>query len=206
MMRAWKKICQVFIYLYLRLGVYSTWSRIYQILWERKRNKADIPIMPANAVLRIAKEMEYKADSVKQLWDAFSSPQAVYHLWKQGKPVGDCDEFAVFTAYALNQAPDLKEALGFEKAKILTVTWMESNGTPRGHNLVICNDLKTQEYAFVDYGKVFHKGFDPSKGWYTAREVAEAVMKRYANTEEAELLVYAVSEDDLTLLEVGIGI
>jgi hypothetical protein len=129
------------------------------------------------------------ADSWQQLWDAFSYPGKVQWIGTEGdRRVGDCDEFAIYSATAIlkaNAAGYLKE---YRNPRILTACWMDSKGKLGGHN--VCLLERDGGVAYMDYGDPIH--FD------TLQDLVASVIARYTREENGACIGWGVT-DPVTL-------
>lgn len=189
MKKQWQAVLVFFgrltVFLYSRLRIYSTWSKIYQFLYERK-TRMPLKRFPGLAELVFyVRELKWRADSWLELGDAVSHPEAVQ--WRAenvpSKFIGDCDEFGIYQAAVIQNElmhkPDWGH-LGMVKADTLSVLWYKTGGESwegnylgfGGHNVCLIK-YKDGRYAYMDYSF-------PSVKCSTIAEVAELVRKNYA--------------------------
>jgi hypothetical protein len=203
---SWRRIKIFFgrlgTYLYLSLGIYGLWSRLYRAVAEWRYRNLEISTYDSyESLVAAVRKLIWKADSWEQLWDAVSLPQRVEYVlnWQADKRVGDCDEFAIYQVAALNKSLKTGKFIGdfdLEWAAMLTVTWVDKDGKYGGHNVcLLVKDLEySSGYAYMDYGM-------PSKTRNTIREVVIDVLNRYAPA--GDLLIWGVSDENLHPLLVG---
>lgn len=119
--------------------------------------------------------------------------------------VHNCDEFAIYTASVLEKAlaNGPMPLLHLKDPKFMTVTWMEG-WKSTGHNVCLIkvftpgdNNPDNFQYAYMDYG--MPTGFAESP-----QEVAMNIILRYSK-KESKLIVFAISNTDLTPVLVGKG-
>jgi len=70
------------------------WSRLYRKLYTKKYQDVELPVVSSMAdVSKCLREVEYKADKAKELYDVIGTPQSVW-----AKKHGDCDDFSSLAA------------------------------------------------------------------------------------------------------------
>lgn len=200
--RTWKYICSLAVWVFIRFHIYRGWSWLYRQLFERKYRSwrwwKEVAFLDIHDVCSMVREMKYRPDGWRQLFDTFSYPQAVLH-----RKEGDCDDIALFTVWALNQM-NIKTFKGIydrpmrvDRAEVLTVTWMRANGTPGGHNttLVHVSDPLTGEKAYmvIDYGDVYKES--------SIEDHVKSIVHYYAGS-DAQLMVWSRMSESLKPLEV----
>jgi len=195
-------IARIGMFLYVKLGIYRLWSRLYQFIWERER----VPLKKFGSFSEFVtyiRTLKWRPDTWRQLWDAFSNPYHIQYIANTdpARAVGDCDEFAIYEAEVLAQ-----QGLAAEKpwevtdTNVLTVTWYQTGeiepGETRmsGHNVCLLRHVDGQ-WSYMDYGF-------PSKRYATVSQVADAIIRHYAYP--ATLIAWARSDRDLKCLEFGV--
>lgn len=187
-------------YPWLTWGGYAALSYVYRFLWERKYR--DVPVNTFSSMSDLVKVLgggtAWRADSWRALGDAFAYPGKVQKVLQKEEPQPthdlDCDDFAIFTATAIEASRIAHPTgwMGIFRARILTVTWLDG-GFISGHNVVLLtvDDPEGTEsaYCYMDYG-------NPSKRVGNIDAVAELVREKY-HKKTKEPIVWLVS--DLTL-------
>lgn len=199
MRSAWVWICSWCAYLYLRLGIYRSWSRLYRHIWER--DWIDVAIRPvasfAELVQLVRGGLRYRPDGWRQGMDAISHPARVLAQLR-GEIAAhagvDCDDYALAIVAALNASPEVMRAEGIEEVRLLTVTWMEG-WKPGGHNVCLLR-YADGTLRYMDYG-------EPSRPCATVEELVALVRSDYAPG--SELLAHAVQREDLRVESVARG-
>lgn len=104
------------------LGVYRIWSWFIQ-LFERR---AILPKFGSvDDVSLLMSRLIYCKDPWWMLWDAMSSPEAVYRRFLERKPVGDCEDFAILAAHLIEDLR-LRGVDGrIQEVGVLMVNWLE---------------------------------------------------------------------------------
>lgn len=189
-------IAQVASRLYIKGGIYKTWSKIYQFIWERQRRPLQ-KFESLEALVEYVKKLKWRADSWRQLWDAFSAPEHVQWIAETtpDKFIGDCDEFAIYQAAVIAEQ-GLGRNEGVLNTYVMTVMWyqpatFDAKGKYGGHNVCLL-ELQGGKWAYMDYGF-------PSAQADSLGAVAGLVLKMYAPN--ARLIAWARSDRDLTSRE-----
>ena len=156
-----------FVYWLFKLGILRTWYRLYRELYERKHFDPDSPEFThlaryhtiAELVAEIGKA-KWRADKLKELWDAISHPSAIQYRLNTDpdKAIGDCDEFAVYSAAVINNESKLLNELGAVRAYIMSVMWIKTGGKTwagnslgyGGHNVCVIQ-LINGKFKWMDY-------------------------------------------------------
>jgi len=164
-MRVWSSICSAAFYLFLRLHLYRLKSIFFIWLLERERYvQYSVSVYRSLEDLCFAlKRLQYTGDSWRSLFDAFSSPQRVEYLinHKTGEAAGDvdCDEFSRYIAEAVRVSKSIGYLPEVDDPLVLTVSWLQRNGVPGGHNVCLMKFPKEpphRRWAYMDYGMPIH--------------------------------------------------
>lgn len=172
---------------------YKNWSRLYQWLYERKHKSLEIEMYTSyRALSNTLATCTWIADGSKELGDAISSPGFIQYVINEvgGRPIGDCDEFAMYNAAALMESVKMQMWTGepIKNCSILTVRWMQKD-TPQvqaGHNVCLI-ELVDGTYRYMDY-------WSPSPAFKTKREVALRVIDDYTGVDKSDCLGWSVSD------------
>lgn len=198
---------------FLRLGsvisltaIYMWWSRLYRIIWEFKYR--DVPVKAYRTIEELAGVMEnclYVSDGPKQLGDAISYPGTVQHLIDINAGIGDCDEFAIYIANALEKSSTYGgfengrftlapyKGLVVDTAKLLTLGWLEKDyNTYEGHNVCLIS-WTDGTYSYMDYGL-------PSTPCKDLSCVLAEILAEYAPG--GKLLSWSIHDQNLNFQEV----
>lgn len=198
MLNIWIFLCRVATYAYFASRFQVGWSRLYRWLYERQYKDVKIASYDTlQDIARVMRRQSWVMDSWKELFNAVSSPQKVQALInanERGARIGDCDEFAIYIVSAVRRSMMQLRMPGVLSAQLLTVMW-NSGWVPNGHNVCLLQMLDNYRirYAYMDYGL-------PSKMYDTVEEVAKAVREAY--DKNAIPLMYAVSTEDLTMIDI----
>lgn len=144
-----------FLMLFFRLYQVNSW--LYR--WTFRRKYLKYPVSTYSSFDELAafiKTLEWIKDGWQQRGDAFDYPEAVEYIGRYGdKKIGDCDEFAVYIATALQKSVDAKQMSGVDRIRILTVTWIGADGKGGGHNVCLMHfpdvSLPGRSYGYMDY-------------------------------------------------------
>jgi len=160
--------CRLGTVLYLRLRICQAKSWLYRRLFERKYQNIQVPAYQnMDDLVAFICRLIWTADSWAQLFDAFSYPGKIQYVGTEGdRRIGDCDEFALYCATAIANSN-----LEYKNPRILTVAYMQRDGTLGGHN--VCLLERDGGYAYMDYGRPHH--------YATVRETVQGVLDRYGN-------------------------
>lgn len=116
------------IWIVIKTNVYLWWSRLHQKLFQRKRlPMPDIKNIQELMAVLIASR--WTADTWKDLWDSISHPEHAYYKYVNGGSLGDCDDYASFTACYAEK--------WFDTVKILSIQWLDSKNKFHGHNVCV---------------------------------------------------------------------
>lgn len=132
---------------------------------------------------------KYRADSVKELWDAISSPEKV-----QVTKEGDCDEIALYVTNVIDKSIwylTLDRAHNITGTKFMTVTWLGKDGFG-GHNVCLI-EYSYGTYSFMDY-------FYPYNPRPKIEEVVRQVIDIYGGN-DAECLGWFLHDKHLNYIE-----
>lgn len=180
--KIWLGVCRAVFGAFISAHGYRVKSWSYRYAFEKKY--LSYPVREYHSLADLVKfvqTLEWVADSWEQLFDAISYPEKVEYVGYYGdKKVGDCDEFAVYLAAAINKSP----ALPVGRAQLLTVIWVDAKNKPGGHNVCLLRS-KDDHWGYMDYG--------PPRYYTSLREVVDAVVARYGK-DGAECCGWAVSD------------
>jgi hypothetical protein len=186
------------LYLYLRLGIYGFWSRIYRLLYCGFAKGTRLPVFKSvEEVLPYLRGMKYGSDSWFELFDAIASPEAIWFRYINGvdstKLGNDCDEFACWLTNTVRASlADHRWEDSVWSPGILTVCWIDAEGHYGGHNVCLLKSTVTGSYQYWDYGY-------PSKFFDTMAEVATEVRRAYAGAGNIDL-GWGLMDADLRVL------
>lgn len=210
---------QFFSFLYL-LAIGRWWWRLYRLLREQRYSTVTLQSYKSfRDLVEILRTCTWTADGWEQLWDTISYPGKVQHVINTqpaGKrSIGDCGAFAVYIANVLEQSATFGgfengrfvlepwNGLMLDRARILTVTWIDKDGNYNGHNVCLIDwyDLNATRhplngadfYSYMDYD--YPKGPD-----LDIRGVIERVMKDYAPG--GKCLCWSIHDKDLNLEQI----
>jgi len=134
-----KRCWQFILKLIFRFRIYFIWSRVYRYLYERKHDKFVIPTFRALHLLEdnIGK-MKWRADNWRMLWDAISTPQAVWWRHLNNQAAGDCDDISIAAAASFAKSYPFVDTLGFQFTTplMMSVVWMDG-WKVTGHNICV---------------------------------------------------------------------
>lgn len=141
MRHVWYWLVRFGCWLVLDLRIYYLWSRLGRRLYEKDFVKKPIREYTNEDELQMTMERwVWRRDPFWQLFDMISCPAYVEFQADNQRPVGDCDDFSVYAAQALQQIAQKQGGIGgkvIAEISILTVPWMEKNGTISGHNVCV---------------------------------------------------------------------
>ena len=191
------KIVQFFTYLYMGLGGYTLWARVYQATVERKDLTYPLKTHETyqDLLMNGTRKMTYEPDGPKQLWDVISSAGRIQRLIDTGVVEAgvDCDEFGWYITSSLTKSAKegvLKETM-FREAHLMTVMWRTSTGTFTGHNVGLITSESPDGrrwYQYMDYSMPY-----PARS--SVKNVVEDILASYAAG--GELLCYAIHDSTL---------
>jgi hypothetical protein len=167
------------LYLYFRF-LMRRWSRLYRSMAEKEyryarvRPQADLP-----ALIHFIKPAKYVPDGWTKLWDAISYPGRTQIILDApgSKEIGDCDEYALFLATAIDESVRVRENSmnwGTSRAfrtSMLTVFWVGDSGMG-AHNVCAIQWFGNEGFSYMDYGVPD----GPAKSYET---LAKLVASRY---------------------------
>lgn len=162
--------------LFYRLRIAQAWSRLYQLFFERAARKHPLRLYSGlDELVYVIHNLKWKADSVRELGDAYRSPEAIQYLIDQklDAEIGDCDEFAHYAAAVVGSqaaiwTPGSNMPTG---AEILSILWHDDRGYG-GHNVALIKRFSGR-FSWMDYGQ-------PSYPVLLIAEVVKQVMSNYA--------------------------
>lgn len=189
-------------FLFIWLRIYSTWSKVYQWLFQRKYRS---PLLVLPGFAEITKQLHggsfYRADGIKELGDAISHPEYSQWVLDHGyAPMGfDCDDHAIYIVAAANKsmALDRWADSSVRSVKFMTVTWIDDKGKLSGHNVALI------EYRHSDWWSTFtYMDYDhPQARRILIEDVLEDIRAKYGGI-GAESLGWALHDENLKVLEV----
>lgn len=188
------KVAAIAVWLYFKTSIARVWWLAYQALWERKAREVKLQrFADFNQFVNYVRNLKWRADSWRELFDATSSVKMVQWLADNDprRLIGDCDEFGHYEAAIIqNELLDdphwgIKElsttkGMSIVSTAMLSVmwdklggeTWEGNNLGPGGHNVCLLK-FSDGTYSYMDYSW-------PSTRVATIGEVAEQVRRRYA--------------------------
>lgn len=193
-------------YLSLAFPIYTTWSRIHRLLFDRAAIGTVLPTVTClDEISPYLRAMVWRPDSWIDLGDAICSPEMVWYrsLNAVDHKVGDCDEFAIFISNVIARsitAGTWQEAV--DTPSFLTVTWIGADGVGAGHNVGLFRRLHTiaghlyEDWGYMDYGAPIWCGHK--------QDVVDAIRKRYAG-DGAIKIVWSVHTPTLGFVEAHWG-
>lgn len=165
-----------FVTFLFKYHIVQSWYKLYRWMFEFKYYSPNSPLyspVPAYSSLYqladlLGNKLKWRADSLKQLFDAMGTAEAVqYKMSVINQPfIGDCDEFAVYAATAINKSILADPDFGvyyfnkrIKKAYVMTVMWLRYSGQTwrsnylgfGGHNVCVI-ELEDGDLAWMDYG------------------------------------------------------
>ena len=189
--------------------IYCWWSRLYRLIWEWKYSS--YPVTSYRTIDDLAATMNtcvWIPDSWVHLGGSFSYPGTVQHIIDTqpagNRQIGDCEEFAVYLANALEQSStyggflDGRFALApwnglvVNSAKILTLGWLDVAGNYDGHNVALI-EWTNGTFSYMDY-------FMPSDPRKNVSEILGQILLNYAP--DGTLLFWSIHDKDLNFQEV----
>lgn len=104
----------------VKLNLYLLWSRFHQKLFQRKRVAVPTKhIQKIEDLEDILGHSTWRADKWWMLWDVISHPEHAYREYIDTGSLGDCDDFANFSAYCIEH---MEEKL--INTRMLCVAWL----------------------------------------------------------------------------------
>lgn len=180
LLAVWRWLASVGTWLFLVCHGYRFKSWLHRIIFDRKYRDTPITVYPTLAELHAwIDKQQWVKDGLDSLYDAVCTPQKVQAVGQGDHKIGDCDEFAIYTTAAIEKAL----ALGQMKEKnianprFFTVTWMEKNGAPDGHNVCLLERPQPGggvKYSYMDYYMPSEPPLD------TPAQVAVLIAQTYA--------------------------
>ena len=127
---------------------YYLWSKFWRWVFEPRHQKMPVTSFRDIAELgQVLQGWKWGEDPVKGMMDIISSPQHVEWRWQESilqqkdPEVGDCDEFAVYSAHVLSKLPHL-----YTKVGVMSVSWWRPSGSFAGHNICVFWNRTTESY------------------------------------------------------------
>ena len=182
-----------FLVHYLRL--YSTWSKTYRFIWQKKYDhiQVDHGLSPLEANQRIA-HLVWKPDGIREFFDAIGSTQFVQHCINEVKigneqPIGalDCDDFAAWCQEAISREYE---------TEFFTVSWL-AGWSVRGHAVCLYKDHDGFWYHIGNWGMC---------GPYVSKKDAQDEILTTVRISLADQVGFSKYNKDLSLKEVGASI
>jgi hypothetical protein len=140
------------------------YDKLYQWVWQRQYKNLALPVfVDTNATSAQLKQFKWRADGLRELGDATSTPQAFWAAFKADptKGEGDCEDFANFNCYCINQstAHGIWKDPVWTTAQMLCISWVDSKGVPDGHCVGLLSGVENGNpvYTYQDYGDVHAK-------------------------------------------------
>lgn len=184
-------LARLWVYFWEWSRGFSAWSKIHRLIFDRAARGLKLPICKdPGEIAAYLRGMGWRQDSWIDLGDAICSPEMVWlrfltDVENHKKKVGDCDEFACFSANVIQES--IKEGKWDSvcaEPKILCTTWFDSIGRPGGHAVCLVKwqskdhpitTLSGDEmplFGYMDYDLPRFHGSVP--------DVVAAIRKRYA--------------------------
>lgn len=177
---------------------YYLWSRFYRWAFERKWRNQDLTQYRSLEELETALgNMRWDRDALKGKLDVISSPEKVEAIYRSaaGDPakalVGDCDEFAVYAAVAIEDmvrrgVPDFSEP-GF-----MTLNWLDADRKFHGHNVCTFRNTHSNKWGHIG-------------NWFNGRaqiafDTLEELAAWWADQAGGVLIAWAIASPDLKRL------
>ncbi len=197
-------ILRCLTYCAFRLRIYANWSRIHRLLFDRQARGTKLPTFKTtNEIVPFLRGMVWRSDSWIDLGDAVCSPEMVWwrYLNAADHKVGDCDEFAIFSANVIAKsiADQTWEGKQYDP-HMMSVTWVTAEGHPSGHNvclLKIGDEFRGYSYGYMDYGSPIICG--------TKQRVADTIRAAMAGPEHTPVC-WGVHTPGLGFVEVRWGV
>lgn len=196
------------MFLHMQIRWYSFWSKLYRFIYER--DYENVPLTRYSSMRELVsavRQMQWTADTWKELYDAISSPQKVEYILQHGrqydgkKLVGDCDEFAIYEANVIAASiKDWKWIDGWDNPRLMSICWVSETDARNvgfgGHNVCLLRKVggfDDGKWCYMDYGY-------PSKPRDTIREVVTDIIYRYAGY-QAVCIGWSIHTPDLKFVE-----
>ena len=175
------------------LGLYGLWSKVYRFVAEGHRHPirdfADL-----SDLVRYLRDMKWRPDTWRQLWDAVSHPEHVQYLADTDPQrfIGDCDDFAAYEMEVIETQLKNHNSWGIVGANMMSVGWYQPGQGIDGHNVCLLR-YGDGTYAYMDYEW-------PSQKRGTIREVMTDVLNR--RCPGATLVFWSVMDRNLRVKEI----
>lgn len=122
-----KKLLRMLLWFVIKLNIYLLWSKFHQAVFQRDR--VSIPeFEDIDEVMDVVRQSKWTADKWWMAWDVIAHPEWAYSCYLKSGSLGDCDNYANFSAYCLRR-------LGNNKVWILSIQWFDTQGKFHGHNV-----------------------------------------------------------------------
>jgi len=199
-MRFWRLL----YWLMFRGHLYFLWSLIYRYTWNRRFKKHPVPEIPSKwSAHLLQKDLTWKADRWRELWDAIAWPG--YGQWRyeqevRGEPTPpgafDCDDYAVWLAYGLAKSE--------HNALVLNVVVRSGKGV-KGHHVALVEDEVGGERLLWHVGNWGMRGpFDSLR--HAVLDVATGLEKPEHGVHNYNIVGWATFLPDcLCLMGLGFG-
>lgn len=210
----WRFLASVGIWIFLMGRMYQFKSWIHRRLFDRQYDNTPITVYPTVKALQewVAKQ-EWVKDDIRSGWDAVCTPNKVQAVGQGGDHrVGDCDEFAIYITAAIEKAlaTGTMTEMNIANPRFFTVTWMERNGMPDGHNVCLVERPQPgglpPKYSYMDYGMPSEPPLD------TPAQVAVLIAQSYAGwsgtghgSQESGVLCWGIQRSNLSPVQAGLG-
>lgn len=201
--------CAAYFWMWSR--AYSVWSKIHRFFFDREARGLELPTAKEpGEIAAILRGMGWRSDSWIDLGDAVCSPQMVWLRFLKPvdshRSVGDCDEFAIFSASVIKHSIDKGawDSVAVDP-KLLTVMWFDAEGRASGHNVCLVrwqskdasvSPMREPMFGYMDYDLPMFYG--------EIERVVNAVRKRYAGPGNVGV-GWALHTPDLKFLEAHWG-
>ena len=187
-------VARYLFFLAIQLRLYTNWSRLHRYLFDGVAKNTTLPTFTTvEEVGWYIRGFSWRPDSWIDLGDAICSPEMVWYRYLNGiQGAGDCDEFAVFLANVIEKSIEAGTwRSSISDPDILTVTWMNPDGSLSGHIVCLLQFVRTEapwSYGYMDYDL-------PRWCGTSENDAAQAVLRRYAPG--GELIGWAVHSPKL---------
>lgn len=178
-------------------------------IWRLQTRSKDRTGMGAPKLLRVKGVVK---DAVEAPCFDFETEDHYVWLPEADWTTSQCDEFAVYITAAIEQALEagLMRDLNIANPRFFTVTWMEKNGAPDGHNVCLIErpqPFGPPKFSFMDYGLPSEPPLD------TPAQVAVLIASSYAGwsstghgSKESGVLCWCVARTNLSPVTSGLGV
>ena len=173
-LKIWHFLSKIFLITIFKLRFYPINSKIHRFFYDRKWDKVKLTEFTSlQELIDWMRGFTWKQDSLTELWDAICTPQKVQAVGRGDSPHGnDCDEAGIYVSNSIQSMIERGVCPEMKKAYLFTVTWMELNGAPSGHNSCLI-EYSDGTFAFMDYKR-------PSEKRASIPEVADLVRGTYS--------------------------